>query len=106
VFEETNNFAVDFVSDPLLVLDNYKSDFYDLLLLDIKMPHLNGFELYDRLKRESKLKKEKICFITAYEVYYETLKKEFPELNVGCFIKKPIGIENLVKKVEYARGMK
>jgi two-component system catabolic regulation response regulator CreB/two-component system response regulator ChvI len=39
-----------------------------------------------------------VCFITAYEIYYETLKKEFPSLDVGCFIKKPIGIEELVNR--------
>jgi two-component system, OmpR family, response regulator ChvI len=100
--EDTNRFTVDFISDSQIVLENYKSDFYDLLLFDIRMPHLNGFELYNRLKKENKIKNEKICFITAYEIYYETLKKEYPKLDVGCFIRKPIAIEKLIKKVEAA----
>jgi two-component system, OmpR family, response regulator ChvI len=41
-----------------------------------------------------------VCFITAYEIYYETLKKEFPTLNVGCFIKKPIDPSDLIKRVK------
>ena len=98
--EETNRFVVDFFTDSELVMPNFKRDFYDLLLLDIKMPNLNGFELYNNLKKENMLNKEKICFITAYEVYYETLKNEFPKLDVGCFIKKPINIDDLVKRVE------
>ena len=43
--------------------------------------------------------KPKVCFITAYELYYEALKKDFPELDVGCFIKKPISIEDLATKI-------
>ena len=40
-----------------------------------------------------------VCFITAYEVYYDRLKEDYPTLNVGCFIKKPVETEELVKKI-------
>jgi hypothetical protein len=66
---------------------------------------MNGFHLYQEIRK--KMIKEKgdeedikVCFITAYEVYYETLKKEFPGLDVGCFIKKPIQIKDLVSRIK------
>jgi two-component system, OmpR family, response regulator ChvI len=98
---EYNGFTiVDTFNDPLLALSSFKTDFYDLILLDVKMPKMNGFELYRELeKKESKEKDIKACFITAYEIYYESLKKEFPNLNVGCFITKPIEIEDLVRRI-------
>jgi two-component system catabolic regulation response regulator CreB/two-component system response regulator ChvI len=42
----------------------------------------------------------KVCFITAYEVYYEQLKEEYPSLNIGCFIKKPIEIQDLINRLK------
>jgi response regulator RpfG family c-di-GMP phosphodiesterase len=96
-----NGFAiVDTFNDPLLALSSYKADFYDMMLLDVKMPKMNGFDLYREIeKKESKRNAIKACFITAYEIYYESLKKEFPNLNVGCFISKPIEIEDLVRRI-------
>jgi DNA-binding response OmpR family regulator len=109
---EENGFEVDVFNDPLQALSKFEENissphYYDLLLLDVKMPKMNGFELYREIKR--KIRKEevddddrdklKVCFITAYEVYYESLKEEFPALNVGCFLKKPIEIQELVKRI-------
>lgn len=88
---------VDTFADPKQALSSFKTGVYDLLLLDIRMPDMNGFELYEELKKIDD--KPKICFITAYELYYEALKKDFPKLDVGCFIKKPISIEDLAKKI-------
>ena len=61
------------------------------------MADLNGVQLYQEVKKKDN--SAKVCFITAYEVYYEILKKDFPTLNVGCFIKKPVETEELVKKI-------
>jgi CheY-like chemotaxis protein len=89
---------VDTFADPKEALSSFKAGVYDLLLLDIRMPHMNGFELYEQLNKIDD--KPKVCFITAYELYYEALKKDFPKLDVvGCFIKKPISIEDLAKKI-------
>jgi two-component system, OmpR family, response regulator ChvI len=88
---------VDTFADPKEALSSFKAGVYDLLLLDIRMPHMNGFELYEELKKIDD--KPKVCFITAYELYYEALKKDFPKLDVGCFIKKPISIEGLATKI-------
>jgi two-component system response regulator ChvI len=88
---------VDTFAKPREALTSFKAGVYDLLLLDIRMPEINGFELYEELKKIDD--KPKVCFITAFELYYDALKKDFPELDVGCFIKKPISIEDLAIKI-------
>jgi len=47
----------------------------------------------------------KVCFITAYKVYYEELKKDFPSINIGCFIKKPIQIQDLIRRIKVELGL-
>ena len=94
---ESNGFLVDTYNDPLTALLNFKSDFYDLLLVDVRMPKMNGFELYQEIEKVDK--KSKVCFITAFEVYYHALREIFPTLEVGCFIRKPIEIDDLVKRI-------
>jgi DNA-binding response OmpR family regulator len=95
---EDKGFEVVIFNDPREALSNFKSSFYDLLLLDIKMPKMNGFELYEQLTKVDD--KVKVCFITAYEVYFEALREVFPTTEVDCFIKKPIEIEDLVKRIK------
>ncbi|MGC2598468.1 MAG: response regulator [Nitrososphaeraceae archaeon] len=96
---EGSGFAlVDAFNDPLLALAAFKPGTYDLLLLDVKMNKMGGFELYREIQKKDK--KANACFITAYEIYYESLKHEFPGLNVGCFITKPIEINSLVKRIK------
>ena len=94
---ESNGFFVDIYNDPIAALLNFKSDFYDLLLVDVRMPKMNGFELYQEIEKVDK--KTKVCFITAFEVYYHALREIFPTLEVGCFIRKPIEIDDLVKRI-------
>jgi len=105
VLEDTDRIDADFFTNSALVMPNYKMDFYDLLLLDAKMPRLNGFELYSSLKRENMLGRERVCFMTADELFYETLKEEFPKLDVGCFIKKPFSIDELTRRLERELAM-
>jgi two-component SAPR family response regulator len=95
---EDNGFVVDVYNDPLDVISNFKADSYDLLLLDIKMPKINGFELYNKLHQIDE--KAKICFITAYELYYDEFKRMFPKLKVDCFIRKPVSINNLARVIK------
>ncbi|MDW3630860.1 MAG: response regulator [Nitrososphaeraceae archaeon] len=97
---ESYGFQVDTFSNPLEALSSFKPDLYDLILIDIKMPQMSGFEFHQELRKKAVYGTEiKTCFITAYEVYFETLKNEFPELYGGCFIRKPIKIEDLVSKI-------
>lgn len=77
---------------------NFKPNYYDLLLLDVKMPKMNGFELYQEINNIDR--KAKVCFFTAYEAFYDTLRKQFPNLKSECLISKPISILNLIKKID------
>lgn len=94
---ERNGFQVDAYTDPEKALSEFKPGIYDLLLVDIRMPKLNGFELYREIKKKND--HSKICFFTAFEVYYEEFKKVFPTLDVKCFIRKPITISDLVTHI-------
>ncbi|MDQ3967808.1 MAG: response regulator [Thermoproteota archaeon] len=79
-------------------MSQFKENWFDLLLLDIKMPKISGFELYRRLKKIDS--KPKVCFITAFDVYYDEFKKVFPSMEVKCFLRKPISISDLVEQVK------
>src|SRR6266487_3796045 len=71
---EDNGFNVDSFEDPVVALKNYKPSLYDLLILDIKMPEMDGFKLYEEIKKMDN--KVKVCFLTASEMYYKKLRKE------------------------------
>lgn len=93
-----NGFEVDTFNDPTVALESYRSDTYDLILLDIRMPKMNGFELYREIKKKG-TDKTKACFFTAFEVYYEEFKKIFPSMEVKCFIRKPVTINELISHI-------
>ncbi|MGH9996900.1 MAG: response regulator [Nitrososphaeraceae archaeon] len=93
-----HGFNVDTFNDSEEVLSNFKPDYYDLVILDIKMPKMDGFELYDKIKKKDD--KTKICFLTASESYYEEFrKKEYSALDKNLFLKKPIDNDDLLKEV-------
>ena len=95
---ENNGFTVDAFNDPEEALSNFKAGLYDLLLIDIKMPKMNGFELYREIEKIDN--KAKVCFITAFEVYYNSLRELFPTIKVDCYIKKPITTDDLVQRIK------
>jgi DNA-binding response OmpR family regulator len=95
---EQQGFEVITYNDPELALSQFKENYFDLLLLDIKMPKISGFDLYRRLRKIDS--KPKICFITAFDVYYDEFKKVFPSLEVKCFLRKPISISDLVEQIK------
>ena len=91
-------YNVDAFNDPKEALSKYKPGSYDLIILDIKMPKMDGFELYQEIKKKDN--NAKICFLTASELYYEKFrKKEFSALDKDLFIRKPIGNEELVTQI-------
>jgi len=92
--ELKGGFQVDIFNDPQDALLHFRPGFYDLLLSDIKMPHLNGFELYSKIRDIDK--KIRVCFITAYHIYYYEFRELFPKLDAKCFANKPISIERLI----------
>jgi two-component system, OmpR family, response regulator ChvI len=109
---EDHGFKVDVFNDPVQALADFKKGSYDLVLIDYKMPNMNGFELHREIRKIDE--KVKVCFITAFEVYYEELKKKFQnglnassrqqhgleEEDVKCFIQKPIEIDELIKRIK------
>jgi two-component system, OmpR family, response regulator ChvI len=100
---EMNGFEVDAYTSPTLALSNFKPNSYGLLLLDIRMPIMNGFELYRKIKSiDSRVE---ACFITAFEDYREEFKESFPMLDEAkYFIRKPKGIQDLVNHVATILG--
>jgi two-component system, OmpR family, response regulator ChvI len=95
---ERVSFKVRAFNNPLDALSKFEAGSYDVALLDIRMPSMNGFELYKKLReRDSKIK---VCFITAFEMYEEEFKKLFPSYEVRCFIKKPIKLTDLIVEIE------
>jgi two-component SAPR family response regulator len=81
-------------------VENFKEEAgsYDLVILDIQMPGINGFELYRQIRKIDD--KVKVCFLTASEMYYEEFRKElFPALDNNCYIQKPIENETLMKRL-------
>ena len=99
ILESDARLKVDSFSDPIVALENFRPGLYDLLLIDIAMPKMNGFELYDKIRELDK--KVKISFVTASEMFYEEIRKEaFPELDTTiCFIRKPIANPDLIQQV-------
>jgi len=102
---EEAGFQVDAYNDSSLALSEYKAGIYDLLLFDVKMPKMNGFELYEKIKGLKTDQKPRVCFITAFEVYYQALKELFPKDDVDCFLSKPISLDELVKTVKSELGL-
>lgn len=89
-------FYVDSFINPKEAMNKFKPGFYDLMLVDIRMPIMNGFEL-SRIIRDTD-KSIKICFLTDFETYYQSLKQQF-NLDLDCFIRKPIGKVELIVHV-------
>ena len=95
-----NGFKVDAFTDPVEALSHFKPNLYDLLLLDVKMPEMNGFELYRDIRKIDY--KVKVCFVTAFEISHEEFKKVFPSLEINCLVKKPFTIQELTQQVNLA----
>jgi CheY-like chemotaxis protein len=96
---EYHGFTVDSFNDPQEALTKYEAGLYDLVILDIKMPKMDGFELHDKIKKKDP--KAKVCFLTASELYYEEFrKKEYCAMDRNLFIRKPIENEELVREIQ------
>ena len=99
--ESNNTFKVDtFPSGEaaLQAFESHPESYYDLVITDIRMPKMNGFELYRSIKEKNQ--SMKIAFITAFEINKEEFNKVMPSVNVIDFISKPVSISNLITKLK------
>jgi CheY-like chemotaxis protein len=95
---EAGGFYVDTFTDPELVLSNFKAGLYDFVLVDIIMPKMDGFALYERLKKVDP--DIKVCFLTASKMYYENIRRaKYYALNKDLFLQKPISTSDLIREI-------
>lgn len=92
---EAKGFQVDSFSDPTEALRQFRKDTYEVALIDVRMPKMNGFQLYrEILKRDDKVK---VRFFTAFEEFRDEFRKAFPELDERRFIRKPTTLARLTE---------
>jgi DNA-binding response OmpR family regulator len=95
---EDGGFDVDAYTDPELALSSFKPGLYDLVLIDIMMPKMDGFELYELLKTVDP--GVRVCFLTAGEIYREEIREEeHSTLNKDLFLQKPISNDDLIREI-------
>ena len=101
---EDNGLKVNTFNDPQLALSEFKEGAYDLIILDYKMPNMNGFELYKEIRKVDE--KVRVCFLTAFDIHFEDLKR-IPLQSISLeqdamkyFIQKPIELDDLVKRIK------
>ena len=95
---EFHGFEVDAFNDPRKALSNFKPNYYNLVVLDIKMPGMDGLELNNELQKIDD--KVNVCFLTASELYYKEFRKEeYSALDKELFIRKPVENEELIKEI-------
>jgi DNA-binding response OmpR family regulator len=104
---EDHGFTVDTYENAGETLQKFRAGVYDLVILDIKMPEVTGYELYEKIKKiDSKIK---VCFITALAEYYSSSYHKFqrlhPELTKQHFMVKPISMDDVVKKINLILGI-
>ena len=105
-FEEANqisgsnkiSFHVNTYNDPFVALSEFKPDFYDLMLIDINMSKMNGFDFC--VKALEIDINPRFCFMSSGLINQEALREQYPSLSIGCFIKKPVTMENLIRRVK------
>lgn len=95
---EDEGYVVDTFNDPHILLEQFESGACSLLISDIRMPRISGFELVGRIKKmDSRIG---ICLSTAFEEYYYSIIKSYKDLDFICLIKKPTLKDELLKIVK------
>ena len=97
---EDKGFKVDSYEDPRLALENFKPYYYDLVIIDSKMPQMSGSAFYRAVKALDKL--VKTCFLTAAELQSEHYSDDTPSSppSPNCLIRIPIENERLVERID------
>jgi CheY-like chemotaxis protein len=103
VIEDNNNttltkkIEVHTSNNPVIALSEFIPNFYDLLLIDINMPYINGFQLSERILEIDI--NVKICYMSSGEINLNALREIHPSISLGCFIKKPVEIDYLIGRI-------
>ena len=95
---EDEGYQVNIYNDPNSLLEEFEPGIYDLLITDIRMPRINGFELASRIRIMDR--KIKICLATAFEEYYESIIKTYTDLSFNCIIRKPINKDKFLEIIK------
>jgi DNA-binding response OmpR family regulator len=92
------SFHVTAYNDPLVAISELKPNFYDLMLIDINMPKINGFDFCIKVMDVDA--NPRVCFMSSALINQEALREQYPSLSIGCFIKKPVTMENLIERIK------
>ena len=85
-------------NDPTAALSEFQPNFFDLLLVDINMPHMNGFQICEKiLELDINVR---VCFMSSGEINREALREIYPAVSLGCFIKKPVNMDYLIERIK------
>jgi DNA-binding response OmpR family regulator len=95
---ERSGFEVDAFNDSIKAIQEFKPHYYDLVITDIRMPGINGFDLYKLIRKQDE--KVKIFFLSAHAIYEKDVELAFPNLPPNSFIEKPISIAKFVNLIE------
>ena len=90
-----NGFVVDGFTDPGKALEQFRPDYYDCIVSDIKMPNLSGFQLCRKIRERDP--QVRIYLLTAFDIYAKEAETIFPSLGLKSFIKKPIRYQELAE---------
>jgi two-component system chemotaxis response regulator CheY len=102
VLLEDRGFDIDTYNDAREALSRYEPGMYALSVIDIRMPDMNGFELFRALKKKDA--SAKVCFLTAFDVYEREFKRLFPKMKVEGFLRKPISITQMASEIRRITG--
>jgi two-component SAPR family response regulator len=89
--------VVDTYNDPRKALLDFQPNFYDLSLIDINLPYIDGFQLSERILSIDL--NVKICFMSAGEINRDALREIHPSISLGCFIIKPVTNDYLINRI-------